>query len=47
MEDILEKDVDAKHYAFSEIVAKRKAMHTVKVSPSIWHENKVGNIRGT
>ena len=44
LSDILEKHVDKKHYASPEIVAKRKAMHTPTVSPSIWHENKSGNI---
>ena len=44
LNDILEKKVDSKHYASPEIVAKRKAMHTAKVFPSIWHENKSGNI---
>ena len=44
LEDILEKEVDKKHFASPEIVAKRKAMHTASVSPSIWHENKSGNI---
>lgn len=44
LDDILEKEVDPKHYASDEIVAKRKAMHTPKVTPSIWHENKSGNI---
>lgn len=42
--DILEKQVDKKHYASPEIVAKRKSMHTPKITPSIWHENKAGNI---
>lgn len=44
LDDILEKSVDKKHYASSEIVAKRKAKHTASVYPSIWHENKSGNI---
>lgn len=44
LNDILEKTVDKKHYASSEIVAKRKAKHTASVYPSIWHENKSGNI---
>ena len=44
LEDILEKDVDKKHFASPEIVAKRKAMHKASVSPAIWHENKSGNI---
>lgn len=42
--DILEKNVEQKHYASAEIVAKRKSMHTASVYPSIWHENKSGNI---
>lgn len=44
LEDILEKNVDPKHYASPEIVAKRKAMHKSEYYPSIWHENKSGNI---
>lgn len=44
LEDILEKEVDKKHYASKEIVEKRKAKHTSKISPSIWHENKSGNV---
>lgn len=44
LNDILEENVDPKHYASSEIAAKRKAMHTAKDFPSIWHENKSGNI---
>ena len=44
LEDILEKNVDKKYYASKEIVVKRKAMHTAKLTPSIWHENKSGNI---
>ena len=44
LDDILEKDVEKKHYASPEIVAKRKSMHTASVNPSIWHENKAGNI---
>lgn len=44
LNDILEKDVDKKHFASPEIIAKRKAMHTANVYPSIWHENKSGNI---
>lgn len=44
LNDILEKDVEKKHYASKEIVEKRKAMHTSQFYPSIWHENKSGNI---
>lgn len=44
LEDILEKKVDQKYFASDEIVKKRKAAHTSKYQPSIWHENKSGNI---
>ena len=44
LNDILEKNVDKKHYASPEIVTKRKAKHTASIYPSIWHENKSGNI---
>lgn len=44
LEDILEKDVDKKYYASPAIVEKRKSMHESKYYPSIWHENKAGNI---
>ncbi len=44
LNDILEQNVEKKHYASPEIVAKRKAMHTASTNPSIWHENKSGNI---
>lgn len=42
--DILERDVDAKYYVSDNIRQKRLAAHTPKTSPSIWHENKAGNI---
>lgn len=41
---ILEKDVDPKFYASDRITQKRHAAHTAKHHPSIWHENKAGNI---
>lgn len=44
LEDILENNVDSKHFASPQIVAKRKSMHTSNYYPSIWHENKAGNI---
>lgn len=44
LEDILEKEVDKKHFASPEIIAKRKNSHTAKDFPAIWHENKSGNI---
>jgi DNA (cytosine-5)-methyltransferase 1 len=44
LEDILEKDVDSKHFASEYITQKRKEKHTSIHTPSIWHENKAGNI---
>lgn len=42
--DLLEINVDKKHYASDYIRKKRKDKHTANVYPSIWHENKAGNI---
>lgn len=44
LEEILETNVDLKHFASPEIIKKRKSMHTAKAKPAIWHENKSGNI---
>jgi DNA (cytosine-5)-methyltransferase 1 len=44
LSDILEANVDQKHYASEYIRKRRWASHTPKVLPSIWHENKAGNI---
>lgn len=44
LDDILETEVDPKHFASQEIVKKRKSMHKASCTPSIWHENKAGNI---
>ena len=46
LEDILEKDedVDLKYFASDQIVRKRFASHQSACTPSIWHENKSGNI---
>lgn len=44
LKDILEKRVDRKYFASDEIVKKRKAAHTSSCKPSIWHENKSGNV---
>ena len=41
---ILEKTFDPKHLASDNIRKKRLARHTPKYTPSIWHENKSGNI---
>lgn len=44
LENIIEKKVDAKHYASNYIVKKRHEMHKSAYKLSIWHENKSGNI---
>lgn len=46
LEEILQDDneVDDKHFASENIVAKRLATHTSKHDVAIWHENKSGNI---
>ncbi len=44
LDDILEKNVPKKYYASAEIAEKRKGMHQAEEYPSIWHENKSGNI---
>ena len=42
--EILEKKVDKKHFASDYIKNKRKESHKSSFYPSIWHENKSGNI---
>lgn len=44
LSEILETEVDPKYYASEYIKKRRWAMHTPKVLPSVWHENKAGNI---
>ena len=46
LEDILEPDneVDERFFASERIVEKRLAKHVSEYNPSIWHENKSGNI---
>lgn len=46
LEDVLENDadVDQKYFASERIVNKRQASHKSSYCPSIWHENKSGNI---
>lgn len=44
LDDILETNVDKKHFASQEIIEKRHSMHSTDIYPSIWHENKSGNI---
>ncbi|MDD3772872.1 MAG: DNA (cytosine-5-)-methyltransferase [Weeksellaceae bacterium] len=42
--EILEKRVDKKYFASDYIKDKRKVSHRSSYYPSIWHENKSGNI---
>ena len=44
LSEVLEKKVDARHYVSDRILKARKRAHTAKITPSIWHENKAGNI---
>ncbi len=44
LNQILEKSVAEKYYASEHIRTKRKAKHKSSYYPSIWHENKSGNI---
>ena len=44
LSEVLEKEFDKKHLASETIRDKRKASHTSKYQPAIWHENKSGNI---
>ncbi|MCY4146404.1 MAG: DNA (cytosine-5-)-methyltransferase [Chloroflexi bacterium] len=44
LSQILEQNPDRKHYVSQRIRDKRRKAHTPQVSPSIWHENKGGNV---
>jgi len=44
LKEILETKVDRKYFASDFIRSKRKKKHTSAYYPSIWHENKSGNI---
>ncbi|MDR1416231.1 MAG: DNA cytosine methyltransferase [Prevotellaceae bacterium] len=44
LSEILEKKVDEKHFVSDYILKKRQTKHKSAYSPSIWHENKAGNI---
>ncbi len=44
LDDILEIDPDEKYFVSDRIKKKRQEEHTPAVTPSIWHENKAGNI---
>ena len=41
---ILEKKPAQRHYASERIRRSRHQRHTARVKPSIWHENKAGNV---
>lgn len=46
LQDVLEADgmIDKRYYASQSIVEKRRAKHESEYTPSVWHENKSGNI---
>ena len=44
LNEILEPAVDAKYFVSDQIREKRFAKHSSDLSPSVWHENKGGNI---
>ena len=44
LREILEKEPETRHYVSERIKRKRMEQHTPKITPSIWHENKAGNI---
>lgn len=44
LSEILEKNPDSRHFVSERIKWSRHKAHTPKVTPSIWHENKSGNV---
>ncbi len=44
LKDILETKPDVKHFVSDRIKNSRKETHESKYDPSIWHENKAGNV---
>jgi len=44
LSEILEEDPDPSTFVSDRIKRARKAAHTSKIKPAIWHENKSGNI---
>jgi len=44
LDDILEENVDSKYFASEKIVTRRRETHSSAHNPSIWHENKSGNV---
>jgi len=44
LSEILETNVDKRHYVSERIKLARESAHTPKFKPAIWHENKAGNV---
>ncbi|MCC6403065.1 MAG: DNA (cytosine-5-)-methyltransferase [Fimbriimonadaceae bacterium] len=44
LKEVLEKDVDRKYYASERIRDSRSKWHSAEKEPTIWHENKAGNV---
>ena len=44
LDGVLEQDVPAKYFASERIRNKRRESHRSDIKPSIWHENKGGNV---
>ncbi len=44
LKSLLERNPDPKHFVSERIRQKRRAAHTARIRPAIWHENKGGNI---
>lgn len=44
LSDLLEKNVPAKYFASEHIQSRRAEMQTKESTPTIWHENKSGNV---
>lgn len=44
LREILEQDVPPKYYASAAIVESRRRWHEPDDEPTIWHENKAGNV---
>src|ERR1700677_2881041 len=44
LSEILEEKPDKKHFVSDRIKRARQVAHKAKITPSIWHENKAGNI---
>lgn len=44
LSSVLEKNPDRRHYVSERIRRSRHKAHKAKIKPSIWHENKAGNV---